>query len=332
MASFALCSCVGSGATPPPSNSPPSLPLVAGRLKSTPLNAPTSLFPGATSTEPTQIRANLIAATVTLKSGRTVGALYDRNTGKWLPIEVPSSTSTAAYAVNLPSEGDTVVAGSYTTKGSTLYHGFVYDSHLKRYRTVDLSGNWCAYQLPCSIFPHNVSWLPNFGGFYGLAGILQPASSSKAAFTRGYIEGTSKHGTATFGVDKPGACCTTVYGIWSHGKDSTIAGSYTDTHGTYGWIRGSSDRKRINFSYHYPHAAITYFTDIEGAGAFGNYDLVGNYSDASGSNAYGFFLRVRSWQASKVIVIGKVKADSLYDRTVVGYDPGKNSGFIVTLP
>lgn len=63
----------------------------------TPFNAPSSVFPGATTTEPTGIRERYVTATVTLSSGATLGGLFDRKTKRWSQIAYPGAQSTAAY-------------------------------------------------------------------------------------------------------------------------------------------------------------------------------------------------------------------------------------------
>src|SRR5579862_5494490 len=112
-------------------------------LALTPFNAPTSVFPTATSTEPTGIRSNLITTTVTLQGGATVGGLYMMAQDRWLQVLYPDAASTAIYGPQSISGGYRVV-GSYKMQAGGGDHGFVYDSVAKTFTTVDAPPKLCA--------------------------------------------------------------------------------------------------------------------------------------------------------------------------------------------
>lgn len=102
-------------------------------LQVTPFSAPASVFPGLTLTGPTGIRKRLISATIKLSNGTTVGGMYNRDNGSWVPIAVPGAQSTAAYGPESIPNGFRAV-GSFKNPKQKGDSGFVYDSVSNKFR------------------------------------------------------------------------------------------------------------------------------------------------------------------------------------------------------
>jgi len=311
----------------------PSAPSPGGALRArslgvTPFNAPDSVFPNDTSTEPTGIRDRYITATVTFAGGVTLGGLYNRKTKQWSQIAYPGAESTAAYGPK-HVKGGVLIVGSYKNAGQQGDSGFVYNSVTKKYKTVNIPSDACAPQSCNFTILHSV-YVEGGGKGYLVVGNYDAAAKAPtlAGHAMLYTSATNFYQN----IDIAGAASTTAYGIWIDGKTIAVAGGYADKTGRHAYVRDLSGKHFLR--YDYPKAALTHFEGITGAGGAGNYNLVGDYTKPKDKAVYGFFLHVQNWKPWPPIVIGKLTANSVDDRTVIGvYNPGGGtSGFITTLP
>lgn len=329
--SLCLAACSNGQDTPPLANtSAHANDAVSHSLSVTPFNAPTSVFPGATTTEPTGIRPDFISVTVTLQDGATVGGVYNRKSQTWVQIDYPDGASTAAYGPQAIPGGYRVV-GSFKDSLQTGDTAFVYDSVKDEYLPINTPAHLCApkkcnYTIAHSIFGHpNYLVVGNYDAVYTTA---QPAAAPAAGHAFLYKSAGRKFTT----IDIAGKLSTTAYGIWVNGRHVVIAGGDTDKKGRHAYVRDLSTQRLV--SYDYPKAALTHFEGIGGAGGYGNYNLVGDYTKPASKAVYGFFIQMRNWKFQNPIVIGKLTANSVSGRDVIGvYNPGSGiSGFITTIP
>jgi subtilase-type serine protease len=333
IAAFSLClaACSAGQATPPLANlSGPSNDAVSHSLSLTPFNAPTSVFPGATTTEPTGIRPGFISVTVTLQDGATVGGIYDRNSQTWVQIDYPDGASTATY-------GPQAIPGGYRVVGSfkdSLQMGdtaFVYDSVKDEYLPIHTPAHLCAPKKCNYTIAHSIFGYPSYRvvGNYDAAYTPKQAGAAPVGGHAFLYKSTGRTFTT---IDVAGAISTTAYGIWVNGKRVIVAGGYTDKKGRHAYVRDLTTQGIV--SYDYPKAALTHFEGIAGAGGYGNYNLVGDYTKPRSKAVYGFYIQMRNWKFQNPVVIGKLTANSVSDRDVIGvYNPGSNiSGFITTIP
>ncbi|HUN29134.1 MAG TPA: hypothetical protein VMV65_04980 [Alphaproteobacteria bacterium] len=294
-----------------------------------PLAVPTPQFsPGITL--PTGITGSYITATDVETNGSTQGALYDQSTGLWTTIAYPSAASTAAYGPAITASGYRVV-GSYKPPGAIDDDAFYFDSATNTYAAIDPPASFCAPNLCNEAIAHSSYGLTIFdivGNCDSLTTAPAPLSYPLTAHAFLYIPASATYAL----IDLPDAISTTAYGIWID-TDTVIAGGFTDAKGTHGYVRGLVSNTVI--TYDYPGAGITHFEGITGAGGAGNYNLAGDYSNATaGSTVYGFWLPVRNWTFGAPVVLGAVSANSVYSNTVVGIMPAGTSstGYIATIP
>jgi subtilase-type serine protease len=320
-----LGGCTSSAVAP---TAPPAYGIAArpNSFNVTPFNAPTSIFPGATSTEPTGIRERYITATVTLSNGTTLGGLCNRAKKTWSQIAYPGAQSTAAYGPRAITHGALIV-GSYKNPGQKGDNGFVYDSTTGKYAPLTAPPNLCAPQSCNFTIAHSV-----FGGakHYIVVGNYDAAAKAPTIAGHAFIYDSATKAFAT--IDLKNAASTTAYGIWIDGKTLAVAGGYADKKGRHAYVRDLTGNHFL--SYDYPKAALTHFEGITGAGGPGNYNVVGDYTKPRDKAVYGFYLQIRDWKPWPPIVIGKLTANSVDVRTAIGvYNPGSGiSGFITTLP
>lgn len=293
----------------------------------TPFNAPDSVFPNNTSTEPTGIRDRYITATVTFAGGVTVGGLYNRKTKSWTQIAYPGAQSTAAYGPK-HIEGGVLVAGSYKNSGQNGDSGFVYNSVTKKYKTIDIPSDACAPQSCNYTILHSV--YTRGKNRYLVVGNYDAAAKAPTVAGHAFLYDSATQFYRN--IDVAGAASTTAYGIWIDGQTVAIAGGYANEKGRHAYVRDLAGNHFL--SYDYPKAALTHFEGITGAGGPGNYNLAGDYTKPKDKAVHGFFLHVQNWKPWPPIVIGKLTANSVDQRTVIGvYNPGSGtSGFITMLP
>jgi subtilase-type serine protease len=297
------------------------------------LDVPLSQFPNAVGTLLTGIRGDLITGFIDRANGSTLGVLYDRKAGVWTPIKYPSSANTSVYGPAITQTGYRLV-GSYEKKGQTNAGGFVYDSTTKKYLTVDAPAKLCSPKSCNYTIVHS-----NYGNTaYKAVGnydaiksgpLLTPSNTypvSGHAFI--YDSATAKFATLEF----PGSISSTAYGIWMDGNAVAIAGGYTDNTGTHAYVRNLAGTKMLVYTW--PKSILTHFEGITGAGAAGNYNVIGDYFDLKNKTLeYGFFLPIRNWTAGTATVIGPVSANSVYGSTVIGVYVGAGlpNGYITTI-
>jgi subtilase-type serine protease len=298
------------------------------------LDVPIKQFPNAVGTLLTGIRGNLITGFIDNRNGSNLGVVYDRNTGVWTPIKYPRLAKTSVYGPAITQTGYRVV-GSYEKKGQTNADGFVYDSTTKKYLTVDSPPNLCAPKSCNYTIVHS-----NYGnttykavGNYDAVKLGPSQAPSDTYPVSGhafiYDSATAKFSTLEF----PGSVSSTAYGIWMNGDAVVIAGGYTDKKGTHAYVRNLAGTKIL--VYDWPKSILTHFEGITGAGASGNYNVIGDYFDLKNKTLeYGFFLPIRNWTAGTATVIGPVSANSVYRRTVIGVyvGAGQKNGYITTIP
>lgn len=293
----------------------------------TPFNAPTSAFPGAVSTEPTGIRGQYITATVTLNTGATLGGLYNRNSKTWVQIAYPGAQSTAAYGPK-PIKGGYLIVGSFKNAGQKGDDGFVFNSVTKQYKSIIVPPILCDPQSCNYTIAHSVYTV---GKRYLVVGNYDAGTKAPTIAGHAFLFDSSRKAIST--IDVKNAVSTTAYGIWIDGKTVAVAGGYADKKGRHAYVRdivGGNDF----LTYDYPKAALTHFEGITGAGGPGNYNVVGDYTKPRDKAVYGFYMQIRNWIAWPPIVIGKLSANSVSVRDVIGvYNPGSGiSGYITMLP
>jgi subtilase-type serine protease len=298
------------------------------------LDVPLSQFPDAVGTLLTGIRGNLITGFIDNRDGSNLGVVYDRTTGVWTPIKYPRSAKTSVYGPAITQMGYRLV-GSYQKKGETNANGFVYDSTTKKYFTLNAPADLCAPKSCNYTIVHS-----NYGNasYRAVGNYDAVKSGSPLAFLGDYpISGhafiydsaTAKFSTLEF----PRSISSTAYGIWMDGSAVVIAGGYTDKKGTHAYVRNLAGTKML--VYNWPKSILTHFEGIAGAGGPGNYNVVGDYTDLRNKNlVYGFFLPIRNWTAATATVIGRVSANSVYQRTVIGVyvGAGLKNGYITRIP
>ncbi|HMF28125.1 MAG TPA: hypothetical protein VKE42_05095, partial [Candidatus Cybelea sp.] len=170
-ASAALCGCSSTPGLPQTASDAAvrssDIPVTPSSIPVTPFSAPESIFPGETLTGPTGIRKLLISATITIKptsgSSYTVGGMYDREAGTWVPVTVPHASSTAAYGPESIPNGFRVV-GSYKVNGQNGDSGFEYDSVSNRFRKIVAPPYACAphscnFTIAHSVFQNRSNYL-----------------------------------------------------------------------------------------------------------------------------------------------------------------------------
>jgi hypothetical protein len=297
------------------------------------LDVPLSEFPMAIGTLVTGIRGKFISGFENNLNGSQIGFIYDRNAGTWTKLKKPGATATSPYGPTLTSTGYRVV-GSYENQGETGTQGFIYDSTTKKYQTVDAPTNLCAPKACNFTIFHS-----NFGktDFQAVGNYDAVKSTSTSGTSDTYPQSghafiyDSKAGTFTT-LQIAGAISSTAYGIWVDGKTTAIAGGYNDKKGTHAYVRSLDGSKML--SYDWPKSAITHFEGITGAGGAGNYNVIGDYTDAKNKQlVYGFFLPIRNWTAGTATVIGPVSANSVYQNTVIGVyvGAGLQNGYITKI-
>jgi subtilase-type serine protease len=325
-----LCGCGTSPDFPKTAIPGPSTSYAAVRpndVSVTPFSAPASVFPGEVYTAPTGIRKQWISATIELSSGGTIGGMYDRSTGAWMPVAVPQAKSTAAYGPESIPNGFRVV-GSYKNSGQHGDSGFVYDSVSNAFTPIVAPPYLCAPKSCNFTIAHSVF---QKGSNYLVVGNYDAASKvPQAVAGHAFIYDSAKATFAT--IDIPRSISTTAYGIWIDKETVAVAGGYADEKGQHAYVRDLTGKQLL--TYDYPNARITHFEGISGAGGPGNYNVVGDYSKPRSAAVYGFFQEIRGWKACTPVVIGRLSGNSVSQRTVVGVYSlsGSPSGYIATVP
>jgi hypothetical protein len=296
----------------------------------TPLNVPSSQFPTAVTTAPTGIRGILVTATVALQDGFTVGALYDTSNKTWKQFTYPRATSTAVYGPDLYGTSYRLV-GSYKNAGEANDHGFIYDGVTKTYATIDAPAALCAPKACNETIAHS-----GYGdASYVVVGNCDAVTAAAPGISFASLGHAFLYDGKTFrNIDVSGASGTTAYGVWVNGRTTAVAGGYADAKGVHAYVRDLAS-PGTPVIYDYPGAKITHFEGIAGSPAgSGNYTVVGDYTDAKDGAVYGFYLQILNWKAGTPINVGKLSANSVWSRTVVGVttEGGSESGYIVELP
>jgi hypothetical protein len=300
----------------------------AASVTLTPIVAPTSLFPTENYTGPTGIRTQYMSATVSLNSGKTAGAMYDRNAGTWTAVTYPYADSTAAYGPESISGGYRVV-GSYKNPGEKTDNGFVYDTVSNVWTPIIAPTYLCAprkcnFTIAHSVFQNGSNYL--VVGNYDAA--TQPPAGVKG---HAFIYDSAQGSFAP--IDIPRSISSTAYGIWIDKKTIAIAGGYADKKGQHAYVRDLMGKHLL--TYDYPSAAITHYEGITGAGGPGNYNVAGDFIQPGSKAGFGFFQQIRDWKPCKPFIIGQLSANSVSQRTVIGIfqtTGGAISGYSTTIP
>jgi subtilase-type serine protease len=301
------------------------------------LNVPLSQFPDALSTYLTGIRGDLITGFFTVAGGESVAVVYDRTSGLWTPLQVPLAAATEAYGPDLTSSSYRVVGSYKNNVSESTNQGFLYDAATNSYTTLNAPETFCG-TTPCnSTILHSIYGDAN----YALVGNCTTSTGSGTEDWSEYpaISSAPLHAflydskSQSFSeIDVPEALSTTAYGIWIGEGVVAVAGGYTDLTGIHAYVRSLSSRESV--VYNFPGASITHFEGITGAGAPGNYNVIGDYADLKTKNVAGFFLPIRNWQAGAPVVIGKVSANSVFQHSVIGVygDAGQVNGYLAQVP
>jgi subtilase-type serine protease len=328
-----LSACGPGGSTTPYASSLQEARLAPADLTVTPINAPDSVFPGATTTEPTGLRGKFMTATVSVTGGATFGALYDWTSQKWLSLQAPGASSTAMYGPALTRNGWRTV-GSFKVAGQAGDQGVIYNSANRKYTTINAAANLCApkscnYTIAHSSYGDSAGYLV-VGNYDAVSKSTMSADEAYPVSGHAFLYDSAKKTFTT--IDLPNAVSTTAYGIWIDGKTVAIAGGYADKTGRHAYVRDAASSKLV--TYDFPAAALTHFEGITGAGGAGNYNLAGDYSKIKDKSVYGFFIQMRNWKFGKPVTIGALSANSVFRRRVIGVykNSGKESGFYVHVP
>jgi hypothetical protein len=297
------------------------------------LDVPLSQFPNATGTVLTGIRDRYITGFFTGFTGDNVGLVYDRTTGVWTRIRYPHAAKTSVYGPAVTNTGYRLV-GSYQQGNQPTVNGFVYDSTSNSYQTLDAPANLCAPKACNYTIVHS-----NYGdAAYRAVGNYDAVSKSDVrtpanAPISGHAflyDSTYKRFTT---IDVPGAASTTAYGIWMDGNVTAVAGGFADKTGTHAYVRTLNGKHML--VYDAGKTLLTHFEGITGVVGAGNYNVIGDYTDVKNKTlVYGFFLPIRNWTAGTPTMIGKVSANSVFGRTVIGVYEGAGlvNGYITTIP
>jgi subtilase-type serine protease len=307
---------------------------------------------GSTGTFLTGIRDGTLTGQYIIPgSGANGGLIYSTANNQWTAVPEPTANGVnfpgaidnTPYGPSFGSYGGILrLVGTYQTTETAPYGpGYLDDSMAPPGRNIttlqypSMSGDTTLFTIAHSTFGDQIV------GNY----------DTRLATGNAFIYDIS---TGTYTTNnKPGAVSTTAYGIWGN----LIAGGYTEAGPgggpgpSHGYIY--NETTGIWTSYDYPGAATTHFEGITGGGQAGTYNLVTDWTDASGG-AHAAVLHIAADGSAtwyNIAVPGAVvtSANSAYENEIIGvytnasglvqgfttvvpgiYTPLENSGTIVT--
>jgi uncharacterized protein with beta-barrel porin domain len=293
---------------------------------------------GTTGTFLTGIRGdNIVGDFVIPGTADTGGLLYRRSSGTWTPFPVatssgtnfPGSISSSPYGPSFGSEGGILrTVGVYKTSASSPYDlSYLYDgAAAPQVRLAALSYPSPPGASTLTTFAHST-----FGD--QVVGSYDTQLQTGNAFI--YDIKTGAYATN----NAPGAVSTTAYGVWAN----KIAGGYAQLGpgGGPGFERGYvyDESTGVWTTYNHPGALVTHFEGITGAGRAGEYNLVADWLDLTGSprasvlhlDAAGH----ETWIDIAVPGANVTSANSIYEDKTIGVYTDANGviqGYVVTIP
>lgn len=298
----------------------------------------TTLDYGSSGTFLTGIRGDTLTGQYVIPaSGANGGLIYSTARNAWTAfpeptangVNFPGAIDNTPYGPSFGSYGGILrVVGSYQTTTSSPYGiGYLYDSmappgtNITTLQYPNPQGDTTLFTIAHSTFGDQVV------GNY----------DTRLATGNAFIYDIS---TATYATnDKPGAVSTTAYGIWGN----VIAGGYAEAGpgGGPGPAHGYlyNETTGIWTTYDYPGAATTHFEGITGGGQAGTYNLVADWTDASGGE-HAAVLHVAAdgsatWYNIAVPGAAVTSANSIYENEVIGVytnASGQVQGFTAAVP
>ncbi len=279
--------------------------------------------PGAINTFLTGIRGQYIVGLYTTSSNASHGLIYDVTTQTWKQLDVyvggVAVPSTSPYGPD-PVTGGLHVVGSYKLAGSSLDHGFYYDS------TKPLTSAFVYLDFPSTSQATTLNTIPH--SIYGNQIVGNYDTSLKTGNAFLYNISTKTYTN----IDKPNdsrlnpTLSTTAYGIW----ENHVAGSYTNLTGTHAYLHDLTTG--VFTAYDYPKAILTHFDGLTGNGAEA-FNYTGDYLSAGMLTA--FFFDGTRYTTLKYPGSVITSGNSVYDRTVIGVyvdTTGLVHGYVARVP
>jgi subtilase-type serine protease len=279
--------------------------------------------PGAVNTFLTGIREEYIVGLYTTSSNASHGLIYNRLTQTWKQLDVyvggVAAPSTSPYGPD-PVTGGLHVVGSYKLAGSSLDHGFYYDS------TQALASAFVYLDYPSTSQGATLNTIPH--SIYGNQIVGNYDTSLKTGNAFLYNIGTKTYRNINKPNDSPfnPTLSTTAYGIW----ENHVAGSYTNLTGTHAYLHDLSTG--IFTIYDYPKAILTHFDGLTGNGVEA-FNYTGDY--LAGGMLTAFFFDGTSYSSLKYPGSVIASGNSVYDRTVIGVyvdTTGLVHGYVASVP
>jgi hypothetical protein len=279
--------------------------------------------PGAVNTFLTGIRGDYIVGLYMPSSNVSRGLIYQRSTQTWTQLDVVidgvPAPSTSPYGPD-PVTGGLHVVGSYKLAGSSLDHGFFYDSRKP------LGSAFVLLDYPSTAQSTTLNTIPH--SIYGNNVVGNYDTSLKTGNAFLYNIQTQTYRT----INKPNdsrfnpTVSTTAYGIW----ENHVAGSYTNLTGTHAYLHNLTTG--VFTKYDYPGAILTHFDGITSNNA-GAFNYTGDYLLRRTLTA--FFFDGKTYTTLDYPGSVVTSGNSVYDRTVVGVytdTGGVVHGYIATVP
>lgn len=279
--------------------------------------------PGAVNTLLTGIRGDYIVGLYTTSSNASRGLIYDRVARTWTQLDVViagvPAASTSPYGPD-PVTGGLHVVGSYKLAGSSLDHGFYYDS------TKPPGSAFVLLDYPSTPQSTTLNTIPH--SIYGnnVVGNYDTSLKTGNAFLYNIETQTYRN------INKPNdsrfnpTFSTTAYGIW----ENHVAGSYTNLTGTHAYLHNLTTG--VFTKYDYPGAILTHFDGITSNNA-GAFNYTGDY--LLGRKLIAFFFDGKTYTTLNYPGSVVTSGNSVYDWTVVGVytdTSGVVHGYIATVP
>lgn len=279
--------------------------------------------PGAVNTLLTGIREEYIVGLYTTSTNASHGLIYNMLTQTWQQLDVivdgSPAPSTSPYGPD-PVTGGLHVVGSYKLTGSSLDHGFYYDS------TKPPGSAFVFLDYPSTMQSTTLNTIPH--SIYNDQVVGNYDTSLKAGHAFLYNTTTMTYRT----IDKPNdsrlnpTLSTTAYGIW----ENHVAGSYTNLTGTHAYLHNLSTG--VFTVYNHPGSLITHFDGITGNNT-NAFNYTGDY--LLGRIPVAFFFDGTSYTTLSFPRAVTTSGNSVYERTVVGVytdTAGLVHGYVATVP
>lgn len=293
---------------------------------------------GSTGTFLTGIRGDTLTGQYVIPaSGANGGLIYSTTNNEWIAVPEPTANGVnfpgaidnTPYGPSFGSYGGILrIVGTYQTTDSAPYGpGYLYDfaappgQNITTLQYPNPPGDTTLFTIAHSTFGDQV-----IGNY-----------DTQLATGNAFIYDIST-GTYTTN-DKPGAVSTTAYGIWG----DLIAGGYAEVGPgggpgpAHGYIYNETTGAWT--TYDYPGAVTTHFEGITSGGQAGTYNLVADWTDASGGE-HAAVLHIAAdgsatWYNIAVPGAEVTSANSIYENEVIGVyttSSGQVQGFSTEVP